>query len=197
MLNSAILICTLFFSGFIQELNNEPYKISDFTLPDVVSGNSFSLSEFNNAKAVVVIFTSHYCPYAKLYHDRIANLIDNYQGQNIRFVLINSNNPKKSVADSRENMARMINELHIKVPYLSDSNQKVADMFGAHKTPEAFLLRKTNNSFEIVYRGAIDDNPQVASDVNHLFLKEAIEAVLKGYRPLQASIHPTGCMIKR
>jgi hypothetical protein len=48
-----------------------------------------------------------------------------------------------------------------------------------------------------MYRGAIDDNPQVASDVKHSFLKEAIESTLKGQNPLKSSVHPTGCMIKR
>lgn len=185
------------FLSFPQEHNDAPDEISDFTLPDVVSGSNFSLSEFNQANAVVVIFTSHYCPYAKLYNDRIASLIDNYQGKNVRFILINSNNPNKSISDSRENMEKMVSKHNIKVPYLIDSDQKVADLFGVHKTPEAFLLHKTNSSFQIVYRGAIDDNPQVASDVKRPFLKEAIETVLKGSRPLQATIHPTGCMIKR
>lgn len=197
MLSSVAILFALLISGFTQEHNDVPDKISDFTLHNVVSGNNFSLSEVSDAKAVVVIFTSHYCPYAKLYNDRIASLINEYSEQNIRFVLINSNNPKKSAPDSRENMLKMVSQHNLGIPYLSDSDQKVADLFGVQKTPEVFLLQRVNNSFEIVYRGAIDDNPQVASDVKHSFLKEAIESSLKGYRPLQTSVHPTGCMIKR
>ncbi len=196
MLNFIVLICS-FIYGFGQEYNDEPVKISDFTLPNVVSGNSFSLSEFSEAKAVVVVFTSHYCPYAKLYEDRIFKLIEKYQGQEVRFLLINSNNPQKSAPDSRENMIKMANLQKIKVPYLSDSQQEVANMFGASKTPEVFLLKKAKGSFEILYQGAIDDNPQVASDVSHFFLNDAIEAVLKGRRPTQVAQRPTGCMIKR
>ena len=197
MLKSYLLSLILLTSGFSQNLKDEPVKVSDFTLPNVINGNDFSLSEYKEAKAIVVIFTSHYCPYAKLYEDRIASLINKFQNQNIRFVLINSNNPQKSTSDSRENMRKMANEHNIKIPYLSDSNQKVADMFGATKTPEVFLIKKAGNAFVVAYQGALDDNPQVATDVNHFFLKDAIEAVLKGQKPAQLTNRPTGCMIKR
>ncbi len=176
---------------------HEPVKISDFTLPNAVNGQSFTLSESGDAKAVVVIFTSHYCPYAKLYGQRINNLVSSFQGQPVRFVLINSNNPKKSTPDSRTNVIKEAQRANLTIPYLIDSAQQVADMFGAQKTPEAFVLKKGKAGFEIAYQGAIDNNPQVAIDVDHNFLKEAIESVLAGRSPHQAYNHPTGCMIRR
>lgn len=198
MLNTLLLTLILAICGLSQELTNEPVKIPDFTLPNVVNGSDFSLSQFNNAKAVAVIFTSHRCPYAKLYENRVSKLIDQYKGQNVRFILINSTNHQKNAPDLKDYVSRIADEDPLSVPYLNDSKQEVADLFGARKTPEAFLLRKSsNNTFEIVYRGAIDDNPQVASDVNHPFLKDAIDATLRGSLPLQASHYPTGCMIKR
>lgn len=197
MLYSILLVISFFYSGSVQGKDN-PIQIVNFTLPNVVSGNNFSLSEFSDSKAIVVIFTSNYCPYAKLYNSRINSLIQRYKSKGISFVLINSNNPAKSNVDNLSNMSKTATELGIKIPYLIDSNQKVADMFGAHKTPEVFLLTPSSaNQYEIVYRGAIDDNPQVASDVNHHFLQEAIEDVLSGNRPKQLSMHPTGCMIRR
>lgn len=195
MLKPLLLTFILAVCGLSQEFNNDPVEISDFTLPNAADGSDFSLSQFSNAKAVAVIFTSHYCPYAKFYKDRISKLVDQYQGQNVRFILINSTNPQKSFSGSEDYM-EIAGKDSLSVPYLRDSQQKVADLFGARKTPEAFLLRKSNNNFEVVYHGALDDNPQVASDVNQHFLKDAIDAVLKGHLPLKAFNYPTGCIIK-
>ncbi len=182
---------------WVAHMVHEPVRISDFTLPNAVSGQSFTLSEAGDAKAVVVIFTSHYCPYAKLYGQRINSLISTFQGQPVRFVLINSNNPNKSTPDSRTNIIKEAQRANLTIPYLIDSTQKVADMFGAQKTPEAFVLKKGKSGYEVVYQGAIDNNPQVATDVDHNFLKEAVESVLTGRSPRQAYNHPTGCMIRR
>ncbi len=39
-------------------------------------------------------------------------------------------------------------------------------MFGATKTPETFVLQNNGaGAFVLKYRGAIDDNPQVAREV--------------------------------
>ncbi len=182
---------------WIGHVVHEPVKISDFTLPNAINGQSFTLSESGDAKAVVVIFTSHYCPYAKLYGQRINSLVSTFKGQSVRFVLINSNNPQKSTPDSRTNIIKEAQRANLTIPYLIDSTQKVADMFGAQKTPEAFVLKKGKTGFEVVYQGAIDNNPQVATDVDHNFLKEAIASVLAARSPSQAYNHPTGCMIRR
>ncbi len=198
MLYSTLLIISFFCTDTLQQSEDKPVQIVDFTLPDVVSGDTFSLSDLDHSKAIVVVFTSNYCPYAKLYNDRINHLVEQYRGKGISFVLVNSNNPSKSNADNPDAMAKKVAELGIKTPYLSDSNQKIADMFGAQKTPEVFLLTHTGtNKYKIAYKGAIDDNPQVASDVSHYFLQEAIESLLKGNRPPKEYVHPIGCMIKR
>ena len=61
------------------------------------------------------------------------------------------------------------------IPYLADKDQKAMEAFGARKSPEVFLLTTVNGKFNIVYSGAIDDNPQAASDVNQHFVKDAID----------------------
>ncbi len=116
--------------------------IDDFTLPNVVTGQEFSLREYEEASTVVVIFTSLYCPYAQLYEDRIDQLIRDFQSDDLRFILINPNNPKSSSKDSMENMVRTAQEDPPAAPFLADHNQRVARMFGAEKTPEVFVLAR-------------------------------------------------------
>ncbi|MDF9800654.1 peroxiredoxin [Catalinimonas alkaloidigena] len=171
-------------------------SIQDFSLPNAVDGNVFSLSEVEDNEAVVVIFTSNYCPYAKLYDRRISSLFDTYRQQGVKFILINPNNPSQSPSDSPTEMAKKVKDLRWNVPYLVDDKQEAADLFNVQKTPEAFVMQNRGDDYQILYRGSIDDNPQVASDVSHHYLKDAIDAVLQGKPILNDSTHPTGCMIK-
>ena len=69
-------------------------------------------------------------------------------------------------------------------------------MFGAKKTPEAYLLKPNGQKFSVVYKGAIDDNPQNPSDIGEAFLKNAIEIVIKGESINHMKSRPVGCMIK-
>ena len=172
-------------------------SIQDFTLKNAVDGEEFSLSSYRNARAVVVIFTSNYCPYAKLYENRIQTLAEAYQDKGIKFILINPNNPERSQIEGIQKMAEKARAKSFEFPYLSDSEQKVADMFGAEKTPEAFLLKNEQGAFRVVYKGAIDDNPQVASDVSQEYLKDAIDKVLQNRSVGDEDIRPTGCVIRR
>lgn len=172
-------------------------SIENFTLINTVDNSNVSLKNFSNKKGIVVIFTSDFCPYSKLYEERIAALAAEYSSQGIQFILINPNNPLVSKDDSIEEMAKNAKEKGYRFPYLADKEQKVANTFGASKTPEVYLLKPTGNTFKILYSGAIDDNPQVPSDVSQFYLKEAIDHLLSS-TPIQPNHQrPTGCMIKK
>lgn len=172
-------------------------SIKTFTLTNTVNNKPVSLTDFSGKKGIVVIFTSNYCPYSKLYETRIEDLASRYSSKGIQFILINPNNPEASKDDSVEEMAKTARERGYQFPYLADKDQQVARIFGANKTPEAYVLKKSGAGFTIVYHGALDDNPQVASDVSKHYLENAIQAVLNGQTPASHYERPTGCMIKR
>jgi peroxiredoxin len=178
-------------------LSQRSSQIQDFTLPNITNGSSFTLSEYRDAKAVVIIFTSLYCPYAKFYEDRITRLIDGYNNSDVRFILINPNNPDKSKADASANIVAETKRLGLNIPFLSDRSQKVADLLGARKTPEAFVLVPKKDSFQVVYHGAIDDNPQVEEDVKHHYLASAIDTIVQNRSVPLTTTSVTGCIIKR
>ena len=170
--------------------------IEDFTLPNVVDGQEFSLREYEAVPTVVVIFTSLYCPYAQLYEERVGTLIRDFQGENARFILVNANSPKSSPKESKENMARVAQDKQLSIPFLADHNQRVARLFGAEKSPEVFVLSRQKKSFKIVYQGAIDDNPQVPRDVHHHYLRDFLKALGSGKSYSLRTTPATGCMIK-
>lgn len=172
-------------------------NVDNFTLVNTVDNQPVSLSSFSSKKGIVIIFTSDFCPYSKLYEARIDGLAQEFSNKNIQFILINPNNPLVSQEDSVEKMAKNAQEKGYRFPYLADKEQKVANAFGATKTPEVYLLQPSGNRFNIVYSGAIDDNPQVDTDVDKHYLREAINSLLEGKPTSPKHQRPTGCMIKK
>ena len=92
-------------------------------------------------------------------------------------------------------MAEKAQEKGYTVPYLSDADQAVSTNLGATRTPEVFVLRKVGGEFRVVYKGALDDNPQRADDVSQSYLVNVIKAIKAG-RPIPSNQRATGCMIK-
>jgi peroxiredoxin len=166
-------------------------EIKNFTLMDTKNGKDVSLTNYNSSKAVVIIFTSHECPFDNYYKDRIKNLIQTYTGK-VQFLLVNSN------TEDQESVAQMaIHYTDLPVPYLADKDQVVMSMLGPKKTPEVFLLSSAGATFSVKYSGAMDDNPQAAKDVHQNFLKDALEKVLAGQNVTVATQRATGCTIRK
>jgi len=189
------LCFTLFFST--KGLPQSAGKVENFTLTDVINNRPVSLSDYKNTRGVVLLFTSNSCPYAKLYDTRIINLAKEFSGKGIQFLLINSNTSADDNSESVEQMVAVAQQKGFVFPYLSDKEQRVAKLFGATKTPEAFVLQNNGDVFTLKYRGAIDDNPQMPNDVSANYLKEAITAVLNKQNLSVVDRRPTGCMIKK
>lgn len=171
-------------------------KVDNFTLKNAVDNKEITLHNYLNKKAVVLIFTTNECPYSLLYEDRIMDLYNEFKDKDVKFILINPN----SELEAEESVAAMVRRVNHKkyiFPYAADPDQKVANMFGAHKTPEAFVLESKNGSFILRYRGAIDDNPQTAEKVTVHYLKDAIASVTCNNTVKVTNTKPTGCMLKK
>jgi peroxiredoxin len=166
-------------------------EIKNFSLTNVKDGKEISLSNYSSSKGVVVVFTSHECPFDNYYKERLKELVNTYSGK-IPFIFINSN---QESTESLEQMAIHYGDLN--VPYLADKDQTVMEALGARRSPEVFLLSATGGKFTIAYSGAIDDNPQVAKDVKQSFLKDAIAKLLAGQKSEPAMQRAVGCTIRR
>jgi peroxiredoxin len=186
----------------LSAFRQEPYEINDaiqdFSLANALDNNNMvSLSDFAKSKAVVLVFNSPSCAFCKIYDDRLVQLANDFKGQDVTFLFINPNNASVSSDDSPSQMAKRAKEKGYTFPYLIDGNQKIANRLGATKTPEAFVLKNVNGSFVLKYKGAIDDNPQLSSDVTSPYLKDAITAVLSNTAVKVPERRATGCMIKK
>jgi len=82
-------------------------------------------------------------------------------------------------------------------PYLFDAKHEVFRVYGATKTPHAFVLKKdTQGQLIVKYIGAVDDNYQDVSAVKEPYLENAINAVLSDKEPNPSMTKAIGCGVK-
>ena len=193
LFNLTIALTILLSAGCYVMMGQSYQGLDAVKLFDVVSQDSLSLNPKSSGPLVVVIFTSNFCPYSRKYEERIKQLHQEYESRDVGLVLVNPNNTPD---DSLEEMKKKAESSAYTFPYLKDHDQVLKDILGATRTPEAYLLRPVANGFELVYQGAIDDNPQTSQDVEFQYLKAAIESSLNGQAPEQAKVKVTGCIIK-
>jgi thiol-disulfide isomerase/thioredoxin len=181
------LICTI-------DLNGQSYQgLEAVKLFNVIDGDSIALDYKSSGPLAVIVFTSNFCPYSVKYEDRIKELYQRFSKRDIQFLLVN---PNDTPEDSIEEMKRKARTQNYPFPYLKDHQQVLTEIMGATRTPEVFLIRPVKNGFELVYRGAIDDNPQTAHDVESPYLRNAIQSVLAGDSLEYTEVRVTGCIIK-
>lgn len=167
--------------------------VKDFELEDVISKKTVSLGSYASSKGILIVFTSNACPYDEYYRSRIAAISNAYQNR-VPVLLVNA---YTEPAESASKMLEKAQELRLSIPYLADKNQVLIANLGVKKSPEAFLLKNENGNFNVVYRGPIDDNPQVEADVRHHYLREAIDALLANQKITVPQVRAVGCNIKR
>lgn len=166
-------------------------QVADFTATDVTSGKSISLSDFKSSPGVVVIFVSSGtdCPYDQYYQSRLQKVASDFR-EKIPVLFVNSH-----LTDTDDAMKTSAAKLGASL--LADREQTVMQALKATKSPEAIVLKNSGGNFSIYYRGAIDDNAQVQSDVRENYLVDAINTLLAGQSPKDAEIRPVGCIIRR
>jgi len=189
----AVALMSFIYSSQNQELAlNAAMPLADYKMKDV-SGKEVSLAEAKTDKGLLVIFSCNTCPYVKLSEKRIKEYTDQCASSGIGCIIVNSNEAQRSEEDSFEAMTKYYEAQKLKCPYTVDVKSKLADAFGATRTPQCFLF----NAKGLVYKGAIDDNVKDASAAKSHYLKDALAAVAKGESPKVQETKSIGCTIKR
>ena len=177
----------------------EGYKIgdiaTDFKLENI-DESMVSLSDFNEAKGFIVIFTCNTCPYAVAYEDRIEALNKKYASKGYPVIAIMPNNTDVKPGDNMEAMQKRAKEKGFTFPYLIDKGQKIYPQYGATKTPHVYVLQKTKKGNIVKYIGAIDDNFQDANAVKTKYVEDAVNALLSGNEIKVKETKAIGCTIK-
>ena len=168
---------------------------TDFNLENI-DGKFVSLSDFNDAKGFIIVFTCNTCPYAVLYEDRIEALNKKYASQGYPLIAIMPNNVQTKPGDSMKSMQQRAIDKGFTFPYLMDAGQKIYPQYGATKTPHVYILESTTRGPVVRYIGGIDDNYKDATLVKTNYVEDAIEALKKGNLINQTTTKAIGCSIK-
>ncbi len=191
----AVLIIAAVFGGISIGFAKEKVEkvefdsvVKDFTLKDA-DGTSHTLYKLSEEKpATVVVFLATQCPIATDYAERIVALATTYDEKNVQFIGINSNK-QEQIEEISAYSEKHGFEFHV----LKDAENKIADYFGARRTPEVFLLDAER---VLRYAGAIDNSPK--EPTKH-YLRDALDLVITG-KDIPKSAKKTravGCTIKR
>ncbi len=164
-----------------------------FELP-ATDGKKYALGEPSmDVRATVVYWTCNHCPYALAWHDRLIAVAETYGDQDVRFLAINSNDPKKKPEDSFDSMKERVKvEGNWPHPYLHDDSQEVAKAYGVTKTPELFVF---DEDLRLRYHGAPDADYEDPSQ-EAAWLRAAVDDLLGGRNVEMAESEPVGCTIK-
>lgn len=168
----------------------------DFSLKNI-DGTTVSLSDYENEKGVMVIFSCNPCPYVIAYEDRMIALHNEFAPLGYPVVFINPNDPVQQPADAVEKMRERSEAKGYPFPYLVDEGQHIYPAYGATRTPEVFLLKNNGDgSFVVKYTGTVDDNYKDAAAVQAPYVANAVRALLAGNDPNPATTVAIGCGIK-
>jgi peroxiredoxin len=153
-------------------------KAPRFSLKSVDNGEAKTLDNLLKESAprgVALVFLSCKCPYAAQARQPLGELWKTY-GSKVTFVGVNANQ-NEAHDDIKADAA-----VSFPFPMLRDEGSKVADLYGAERTPEAFLIDAAG---VIRYHGGVAD------------LGDALAALAEGRAVGKPEAKAFGCTIKR
>jgi peroxiredoxin len=192
-----ILIPLIYCIGFFIALNAQTQTSAngalaigrpapDFTLVDL-NGKTHSLKDYRG-KIVAVAFIAAECPISNDYNARMRSIAEEYAKQNVAFIGINSN-ITEPLAEVKAHAAKNTFDFTI----LKDEGNRVADLYGAERTPEIFVIDAKG---ALRYHGRIDNSRDVRR-VTRQDLREALNELIAGKAVSVAEGKAFGCPIKR
>lgn len=188
---SVLLFLSRVFAGVALAATGVGQSAPEFSLT-ATDGKQYGLKRaLASHDAAVVVFVATKCPYSNAYNGRYNDLhkaLSNLNGKKVAWLAINANNTEpmdevKSHAQTNQ----------FAFPVLKDEGNKVADAYGAEKTPETFLVGKSG---KVLYHGRIDDDSD-GKNIKSQDLRKAIEEAVAGKEVSTKETKSFGCSIKR
>jgi peroxiredoxin len=115
-------------------------------------------------------------------------LAQDYKAKGINVIGINSN-----VTEDASAVKTHATQNKLTFTILKDAGSKIADRFGAAKTPEAYFIDANS---KLLYHGRIDNSKDPAG-VNANELRDALDLTLSGKPVEKTTATAFGCTIKR
>jgi thiol-disulfide isomerase/thioredoxin len=159
-------------------------------IPAIENGEqkSLTLSDIKEP-VVVVVFLANHCPVVKAYEDRVIDFTKDYKDKGVKVVGIAVSLME---GDKLPGIKDYMKENKSNYIYGYDESQAIGKAYGATNTPQFFVLDKER---KIRYTGTLDDN-QREDKVTKTYLRDAVDAVLKGETVKVEETRPQGCGVQ-
>jgi peroxiredoxin len=201
------LLVSCYLQLFAQAKKEEPKtlepgaKAPDFELKGI-DGQMHSLSEYDAADVLAVLFTCNHCPTAQAYEQRVIDLVDDYRDKSFQLIAISSNAPDaislselgySDLSDTYEEMQIRAEEMNYNFPYLYDGDEQSAALaYGPVATPHIFIFDKDRT---LSYVGRLDASEKPGT-ANAEDARQAIDQLLAGEKVSNPQNKTFGCSIK-
>jgi len=164
--------------------------IEDLEFQDL-QGRMLRLSDFRQAKALVIAMTSTSCPLSRRYLPTLTAIAQQYSQRSVQFLLVNSIR-----TDDRQAMQTAAASLPAGVPYAVDADESLLRRLQVVSTTDVLILDPART---VLYHGAVDDQYGVGYALDQprrRFLADALDAVLAGQTPATAATTAPGCVLE-
>jgi len=187
------LVASPVLAGEFNKVISVGQKAPSFTgIPAVMVEKDASLNLDNLTKdnVVVLVFLANHCPVVTAYEDRIIDFANDYKGKNVKVVAVCVD--VMNDGDRLPGIKQRVKDKGYTFVYGYDDSQEIGKAYGATNTPQFVVIDKDKT---IRYTGALDDN-QNESKATKQYLRDAVDAVLKGDSPEVKETRAVGCGIR-
>ena len=171
----------------------------DFSLPavnpevDDRGDERRSLTDYDDAEVLVVVFMCNHCPYVKHIEDALLDVARTYQQRSVQFVGICSNDAERYPDDSFDRLAERAQDKDYPFPYLQDETQEIAKAYEAACTPDIYIFDEDRT---LVYRGRFDETRPDDGKPHGGDLRQALDELLETGEVTMEQHPSMGCNIK-
>ena len=159
----------------IQSDHTDIARAPAISLPDL-GGVTRSLAKLTDGAISVVFFTCNHCPYVLWIEQEVGRLARELSA--VSWIAICSNDTQAYPEDDVDGLLEQRVRAQWNFPYLIDSDQIVAQQFGAVCTPDFFVFAPDST---LIYRGAFDSSrPNSDTAITGEYLRAAVECAAKG-----------------
>jgi peroxiredoxin/mono/diheme cytochrome c family protein len=191
-----VLACVVAGANAAEKRSRVGRQVDSFALRDV-DGREQSLANLADKQLVVLAFVGVECPLAKFYAPRLNKLAEQYEKRGVAFLAVDANQQ-----DSIAEMQAYTRQQGLKIPFVKDPGNRLADAVGAERTPEAFVLDRARR---VQYAGRIDDQygfqdrgvAYQLREPRRQDLAAALDELLDGKPVSVAEVAAQGCLIGR
>ncbi|NUO18891.1 redoxin domain-containing protein [bacterium] len=138
-------------------------------------------------RGTVLIFVSSMCPCTDQHRIEVKQLLTTTRSRGISYYCVFSN-----ITENDSRIGQFYRNIGWDMPYIHDKDGSLAKKFGASHTPQVVML---DANLQMIYRGPIDDSNRNLGKIEHAYLRDNVNSLLKEESLPFTEVAPIGCWL--